>query len=183
MILKIATGVLLIVMAFRPSPTLAGDGFVERIERFLMILESNPSYRISHDYDLYGEGEMIIDDKVCGERPGLSAEERNLCADLASRRFQEDNATPSLLLLWLRTKLPKNPTITVLEVEWKQRYSRHVITTKLDETIVIFNFYNEGPSYSPLDVQSINGVNILDILEQDIQDGLSVSVLLEGTEQ
>lgn len=170
---------LLIAMALDPPSSLAGCEIQERIERFMHILESNPSYYISNNYNLYGEGEMYIGERLCDENRKLSSKEKNLCADLRNRRFQEDSDVPSLLLLWLRTKLPKSPTITILNDEWMSRNTQRRVKVRLDNTLVIFNIFNEGESYNPMDIQSIDGVNLLDMIDDDIRNGLSVSELLK----
>ena len=178
MIRKIALGIFLVFIPLNVSPSLAGDEIVEQIERFMKILETNPNYYISREYDLYGEGEMYIGERLCGEDLKLSINEKTLCAELRSKRFQEDSDVPSLLLLWLRTKLPKDPAITVLKVEWMQRYAQHQIKVRLDDTLVVFNLFNMATSYNPMDIQSINGVNLIDLIDEDIRNGLSISTLL-----
>jgi len=175
---RIALIILFLIIILYPLNSLAEDEIQKRIERFMSILESNPSYYISHDYDLYGEGEMYIGERLCGEEVKLSIKERTLCVDLRNKRFREDHDVPSLLLLWLCAKLPKDPTITILHTEWMPQYAQHRIKAKLDDTLVVFNLFNEGESYNPMDIQSINGVNLIDLIDEDIRNGLSISTLL-----
>lgn len=176
---KIALWVLSVAMTLIPSPVLAREGILERIERFLEILESSPSYFNSQYYDFF-EGELTIVEKLCGDDLELPIKDRKLCADLRNERFHENSDAPSLLLLWLHTKLPTNPTISILKAECNSRFSQCNIAVKLDNIIAVFHLFDTGSSHSPLVVYSINGVYILDILDKDIQNGLTASSLLHG---
>lgn len=175
---RIVAVILFVATFFCPFPSLAGDEIISRIERFINVFESNQSYYVSRDYDLYGEGEMYICEKLCGNDINLSDKERNLCIYLINKRLHEDSDTPSLLLLWLRTKLPKHPKITILHIEFMPRYAQSRIMARLDDTFVVFNLFNEGESYHPMDIQSINGVNLMELIDMDMENGLSISSLL-----
>ena len=171
-------GFVLAALVLCPGHAWAGDEIAGRIERFMEVLKSNPSYFSSQEYD-FAEGEMTVVEKLCGDDLVLPDEERTLCNNLGDARLQDVRDAPSLLLVWLRTKLPENPAVSVSRIDNEPRYSRRRITARLDDTNVVFDFYDIDPSYKPLVVSRINGVPVLDILDRDIKNGLSIRSLLQ----
>ena len=168
-----------IVVALSPMHALAEDGVLERIQQFMYVLENNPMFSISRDYDRYNEGEMAIAEKLCGPSLALPANERKLCSDLAAAQYANSSTAPSLFLLWLRTKLPGRPVVNIMKIEWEPRCSQYAILAKLDNATVAFSLFDAGDSYHPLDIKSLNGQDIWDILNDDMRNGLSVSRLLK----
>lgn len=173
-------GFLLATLVLCPSPALARNNTLERIENFLEVLESNPSYLVSQEYD-FSEMELAFVERLCGDDRDISAKERALCDDLRKKRFQDNSSAPSLYLLWLRRKLPKSHLVTALNIAKNPQDAHHVITVNIENVIVVFNLYNISKSFQPLVVRSINGKDIFDIVDQDIKNGLSISTLLKNS--
>lgn len=176
------SGFLLIALTLFPAPALAVDKISARIEQFLTVIDSNPSYLMSQHYDFL-ERETILVEKLCGDDVHIPQRERKLCEDIKDQRLSDSSEAPSLLLLWLGEKLPKKPIITIIKNEHRSKNHCDIITAKLNNIVIVFEIYDINLSYNPMVVRSINGKPLVDIIDKDIKDGLSVSSLLKKTKE
>ena len=173
----------ILLSAFFPCSSVAEEQVVGLIKEYLHVMRTAPTLDNNLKFDCCGEGELIFEHKICEEKgwvPKGSTLIEERCIRFTNERAKHSKTSPSLELLWLRSKLPLEENMQIVSEERKSANSPYVVRAKLGKTDVVFHVFFAGDGYREVSVQRINGNDIFDILDKEIQDGFRLSVLLGG---
>lgn len=181
MLLVVRSLVVLAVVALLPWAGHCQEDAGVLLREFVATLDRGPVLADANRY-VGPETEWQLEKMVCLE---MGWEPLGWhCVHLTRIRADNDQKSPSLYLSWLRTKLPRDPAITILDVETHlespQQYQ--LIRARLDEVEVLFfrnlNLHLEGP-FGELHVREIDGVKVKTLLERDRENGFTPAVYLD----
>jgi hypothetical protein len=160
------------------------------IEDFIQCLTKAEVPTLSDYHRFFGSGaesEIQILHEICKRKRYLPPERHEECLNLIKHREAHRDQTPSLYLLWLKTKLPLGSKLIIHDVRQVRRedsFPYELITATLGHAnIVFFRPLKWKIQFGVVSISKINGIPVKEIFEEDLRNPDIIQELLREADR